>query len=330
MKQLHLLIPDMFPPQEIAKEVCAGLRLPALERILARGRVSTGPAETLEGWLCAAFGARSAAPVCAAADGVDVSDGYWLCADPVRLQLQGAQMVVLPDVVPEPDEAAELCAKLNEHFDGAGLHFVAPHPQRWYVKVETEPQLTTSPLQQVAWCDGMFHQPRGSDALRWQRIVTEVQMLLYAHPLIQGREARGESFINSLWFWGGGRAAQLSRAFDAVGGDSGLANAFAKIAGSPQFETLQAMLEVKHDKGLWVCDVPREALQRGDLYGWREAVKMVEQELAAPLMKMLQTGQLQRLTLEALLENGSQRYTFTRGDVWRLWRALRPLARYAV
>jgi hypothetical protein len=171
MNHLHLLIPNLFPPQEIAAEVCAGLQLPALEKILARGSASTSPAQTLEDWLCVAFGAQSVAPVRAAADGVEVGAAYWLCADPVNLQLQRAQMLVLPDVMQSQEDAAALCARLNEHFAGMGFHFVAPHPQRWYVQLEAEPQMVTSPLQQVAWCDAMFHQPQGTDALRWQRIV---------------------------------------------------------------------------------------------------------------------------------------------------------------
>jgi hypothetical protein len=330
MKHLHLVIPSLFPPQEIAKEVCAGLQLPALEKILARGNMSTSLAETLEDWLCATFGAQSVAPVSAAADGVEVGADYWLCADPVNLQLQHAQMLVLPDVMPSQDDADALCARLNEHFAGMGFYFVAPHPQRWYVQLEAELQMTTSPLQQVAWCDAKFHQPQGTDALRWQRIVTEVQMLLYAHPLNQERAARGELLINSLWFWGGGRATHLKKAFDAVGGDSGLAGAFAQAAGVPQIESLQAMLDGKHENGLWVSDAPRDALQRGDLYLWRAAVQKAEQELVRPLLKSLQAGRLRQLTLVVLQEDGSQRYEFTRGDAWKLWRSVRPLARYAV
>ena len=330
MKHLHLLIPNLFPPHEIATEVCAGLQLPTLEKILARGNASSSPAQTLEEWLCAAFGVQSVAPVRAAADGVEIGEDYWLCADPVNLQLQHAQMMVLPDVSPSRAEADALCAGLNEHFDGMGFHFVAPHPKRWYVQLEAEPQITTTPLPQVAWCDAKSYQPQGADALRWQRIVTEVQMLLYAHPVNREREARGEVLINSLWLWGGGRAAPLKTDMDAIGGDSELAGAFAHVAGVPQVLTLPEMLEGKYENGLWVSDAPREALQRGDLYQWRMALQKIEQELMSPVLQGLQAGRLQSLALEALQENGSRCYAFTRGDRWKLWRAARPLARYAV
>ncbi len=203
MNRLHLLIPDLFPPREIAAEVGAGLRLSALEKLLGRGKSSLSGVSCLEDWLCAAFGGQAIAPVRAVSDGLAGSEGYWLCADPVCLQLQRAQMMVLPAPMISLEECHALCGVLNEHFAGTGMTFFAPHPRRWYLRLEMEPQITTFPLQQVAWSDAKHHQPRGADALHWQRIVTEVQMLLYAHPLNRAREARGESLVSSLWLWGG-------------------------------------------------------------------------------------------------------------------------------
>jgi len=329
MKHLHLLIPDLFLPQDIATEVCAGLHLPALERLLGRAASSTSPAATLEDRLCGEFGAQAAAPVRAAADGLDAGEGYWLCADPVNLQLQRAQMLLIPDVEVSREEADALCDMLNVHFAGTGMQFFAPHPQRWYVRLDEEPQLATSPLRQAAWCDAKFHQPQGADALRWQRIITEIQMSLYAHPLNQAREVRGEFTIGSLWLWGGGRALPLQRAFDAVGGDSALAGAFARTAGVPQADTLP-MLAGDYASVLWVCEAPGSAALRGDLHAWREAVQGVEHELARALLRALQIGHLRQLILEVPGGNGSQRFELSRGDAWKLWCVARPLARYGV
>src|SRR5512141_430929 len=136
MKHLRLIVPNLIPPQDIAAEVCAGLELPALEKLLARGKASNSPAKTFEDTLCASFGVQSVAPVRAAVDGLEIGEGYWLCADPVNLQLHRAQMMLLPEVVLSREEAAALCNNLNEHFSGMGLRFFAPHPQRWYLQVD--------------------------------------------------------------------------------------------------------------------------------------------------------------------------------------------------
>ncbi|MBU1425047.1 MAG: hypothetical protein KKH12_11195 [Gammaproteobacteria bacterium] len=330
MKLLHLIIPDLIPPQDIAAEVCAGLHLPALEKLLARGKASALPAEILEDRLCDAFGVQSVAPVRAAADGLEVGGRFWMCADPVNLHLQGAQMLLFPQATASMEEASGLCDCLNEHFAGTGLQFFAPHPQRWYVQVEAEPQLTNAPLRQVAWRDARYHPLQGDDAMHWQRILTEVQMLLHGHALNLLRAARGESIINSLWLWGGGRAAPSAPAFDAVGGDDGLIGAFTRAAGMQQIESLQVMLDGQDAKGLWVCDAAGEALQRGDLYAWREAVLHIERQYAQPLLQALQAGKLQRLSLDVLREHDMRHVELTSGAAWKLWLGAKPLLRYAV
>jgi hypothetical protein len=90
------------------------------------------------------------------------------------------------------------------------------------------------------------------------------------------------------------------------------------------------MLDSKLDNGLWVVAAAGDALQRGDLYTWREEMQRIEREIAQPLLRALQAGRLQRLTLEVLLENGSVGFSLTRGSAWKLWRPKRSLARYAV
>lgn len=329
MKHLHLLISGLFPPQDIAAEVCAGLRLPALERLLARGRKQVSPAKTLEDWLCDSFDVHSIAPVRAAADGMAVEEGYWLCADPVHLQVQHAQVLLLPEVMPGQDEAAALCVMLNAHFSGMGMIFHAPHPNRWYLRLEAEPAMTTVPLREVAWRDAKFHQPQGGDALRWQAAVNEVQMLLHDHPVNKALEGRGGLAVNSLWLWGGGHAEQVAPAFDAVGGDSELTGAFARTAGIPQTKSLRDMLDDVGECGLWVCEGLSAAQQCGDYFLWRERLQKIERECTL-LLQALQAGRLQRLTLEVLQEDAAHSFDLNRISVWKFWRAVRPLAQYAV
>ncbi|MBI4808229.1 MAG: hypothetical protein HY799_04715 [Nitrosomonadales bacterium] len=329
MNHLHLLIPDLFPPQNIAAEVCVDLHLPVLEKVLVRGSASTSAAISLEDWLCASFGVHAVAPVRASAYGLDTGDGYWLCADPVNLQLHRAQMMLIPEVAATQEEAAALCDKLNAHFAGQGMQFFATHPLRWHLRLEAGPQLSTTPLRQAAWQDAKFHQPLGADTLHWQRILTEIQMVLYAHPLNQAREARGELLVSSLWLWGGGRAVSLHSAFDAVGGDSDTARAFARAAGITQAASLEDMLHAKGAGGLWVNEAMSSAQQRGDYHAWREAVFQLELDCVL-LLQALRTGRLQQLTLEVSGANCVQRFELTRASVWKLWQPVRALARYAV
>lgn len=330
MTHLHLIIPDLFLPKDVAPQVGAGLRLPVLEKLLARSVQTTLPATTVEDFLCDHFAAETVAPVRAAADGLDVSAGFWLCADPVHLQLQQSQVVLQPDVQCTAGEAAALCAALNAHFADEGLVFYAPHPQRWYVRSGEPSGVTMTPLRAAAWRDVKAYQPRGEGALRWQRMSNEVQMLLHGHAINQAREAQGLPAINSLWLWGGGCASALCSAFDVVGGDDALSAAFGRAAGVAGADTLQELLGGKGGNGLWVCASLGAAWQRGDLYSWREAVQAIDRDIAQPVLKALQAGHVQTVTLEVLSESATRRFGLGRAGLWKVWRPRHTLAHYAV
>jgi len=206
MKSVHLVIPDLFLPKDFAAEASRGVSVPALEKLLGRGHGELLEPAPLENLLCESFGVPCAAdapiaPISAAFDGL--AAGCWLRADPVNLNLQRDRLL-LAGVQVSSDEATALCASLNVHFAGQGMEFFAPHPQRWYVRLDTLPQMRTTPFSQVIGGDVRRVLPSGADAARWHQLFNEIQMLLHAHPLNEAREARSELPINSVWFWGGG------------------------------------------------------------------------------------------------------------------------------
>lgn len=330
MNHLHLLIPDLILPKDIAAQVGGDLSLPALEKLLARGARTMLPATTVERFLCERFGVNAAAPVRAVADGLEVADGFWLCADPVHFQVQPSQMVVLPEVAVTADEAAALCAALNLHFAEDSLRFFAPHPERWYVSCDESSRVVMTPLSAAAWRDVRVVQAQGEDALHWLRLNNEMQMLLHGHAVNQARESKGLLTINSMWLWGAGCAKSFHSDFDAVGGDDELSLAFGKAAGIASATTVQALLNSEAANALWVCAAPVATFQRGDLYAWREAMLALEREVAQPVLHALQRGRLQSLTLEVSGETAAQRFELSRGGAWKVWRSRRPLAHFAV
>jgi hypothetical protein len=207
MKSVHLVIPDLFLPKDFAAEVSADLSLPALQKLLGRGHGEVLVPAPLENLLCELFdipsqGDAPIAPISAAFDGL--AAGCWLRADPVHLRLQRDQMLALPIMEISAGEAGQMCASLNGHFAGQGMEFIAPHPQRWYVHLDALPRIRTTPFSQVIGGDVRRVLPTGEEAARWHQLFNEIQMLLFAHPLNEAREARGELPINSVWFWGGG------------------------------------------------------------------------------------------------------------------------------
>ncbi len=328
MNHLHLIVPALFLPVQAFSAVLAGLRLPYLEKLLAHSRHAVLPPTALENRLCDGFGVQSVAPLRALADGLAGAEGYWLCADPVELQIQSSQVILQPDVACSDAEAQSLCAALNAHFSGEGWRFFAPHPLRWYVQTQVPGEVEMTPLRTAAWRDVKMLLPRGVDARRWQRLGNEVQMLLHQHPVNMARQQSGNPAVNSLWLWGGGCAAAPHPVFDAAGNDDALVTAFARASEVAVLDDLPGLLETRHERGLWVDASLEEAWRRGDLYTYRARLEKFENEIATPVWQALGAGRLRALTLEVLTEEADHRFEMTRAGCWKLWRRHRPLAAY--
>jgi len=345
MRKVHLVVCDLFLPADIAAGVCADLHLPALEKMLARGTSigsapSTGSGRTggvgasLEDHLCGLFGLSCQqdapiAPVSAAFDGL--GGGCWLRADPVHLRLQRDQLVLLPDVGVNAGEAAQLCAALNEHFAGQGMEFFAPHPQRWYVRLDRLPGIETVPLSQAAGRNVRGLLPKGAEEAHWHRVFNEIQMLLFAHPVNEAREVRGELPVNSLWLWGGGANALLQKTYASVSSDEALAGMFAAAAGIP-FSNWPEQWRDEGNGGtqLLVWTGLRSALRRGDLDAWRAALQEFEAGYAQPLWQALRAGRISQLQVDILGGDRVRNLLLTRADAWAFWRRARPLAQYSM
>ena len=330
MKHAHIVVPDLFLPQSVARDVCAGLHLPALEKILGRSQKQRLQIDTLEAWLCREFSLPESAiaPVTLSADGIAPGDAYWMRADPVHLRLDRSQMILQTNVSPSLEEAQQLCEALNQHFAPAGLRFFAPHPQHWYVRLDDDPQLKTYSIYQVEGRNSRFYLPQGESALKWHGVMNEIQMSLYSHPINLACEARGRLPINSLWFWGGGRAVKLARPFSRIVGDSNLAGAFARGSNTPHLLISDDVEEIENT--LYVWEGASIALRRGDFDAWRQSVTSWEKNFVLPMLKSLVAGRIDKITLDVLQEDNSTRFELSRATLFKFWRRPRALASYAL
>lgn len=303
--------------------------LALLEKMLARAGHQILPPQATESRLCELFGVAAAAPLRAAGEGLDVTGFEWLCADPVELQREPAQVTVRSDVLCQPEEAQAFCDVLNAHFSQDGIRFYAPHPQRWYLSVANIGEVTMPTLGSAAWGDAREMMAQGRDAVRWRALGNEVQMLLHGHPLNQARRVAGLPPISSLWLWGGGRAAPIHTQLDAAGGDETL-RVFARAATLQNYDSLAEMLHSASRYGIWqVNDLVAPARQH-DLYRWREHLLVVQRELLQIVWQAMAAGNLHTLTLEVPGAEQMHRFQLRRNDRWKVWRRRQPLAAYSV
>jgi len=336
MKNLTLVIPDLLLPKALAVQMGADLPVPALEKLLSHGHKESLQDVALEDFLCEKFAVPCVngaplAPLSAAFDGL--GQGCWLRADPVHLDLQRDQLR-LTGVEMSSADAILFCAGLNAHFVNQGLEFFAPHPQRWYVRLSTLPKIHTAPLSQVLGANVLGVLPTGEDALRWHQLFNEIQMLLFAHPVNQARELRGELSVNSVWLWGGGcsdGATVAQSPYHGASSDEILVEILAAAVHIPFLKSAaQWQADASGETQLLVWAGLRSALQRGDLAGWHSALQAFEAGYARPIWQALRDGKLEKLKIEVLAGANSCSISLSKAAAWAFWRHTQKFARHSV
>jgi hypothetical protein len=336
-----LLIPNLVWPRDIGHEPYSGLDLPALARLLSRGRCTVYAQSGMEEWLCTAFEVERqhdwpVAPLTLVSDGGEPDSAYWLRCDPVHLRPQRAQLQLVHESasMPTAAEAHALAATLNSHFSAERLVFQPLQPERWYLALDHSPNVVTHALPEVCGKDINRFLPQG-DGLRWHRLLNEIQMLWHEHPVNAAREGRGAPSINSVWLWGGGvTPAVPGRPFTSVWSDDALAIALAVASDAALHalpENARALLDDTQDgeKTLAVLPALRAAAAAGDAERWRAALELLERNWFAPLLTALRERRLADLAIVMLNADECRRYDISRFDVWKFWRASRPLAEHA-
>ena len=218
---MHLVVPFAAAASEAGAAALHGLRLPHLERLLARlapGATSDTDVRSLNlphehvlaacrgwalrdgqlplaAWMARADGLPSAAP-----------EQAWGLLTPTHWQV-GRDQILLVDPSQlhlDEDESRALLDALRSLFEPEGWALRWGAPLRWYATHDSLRELATASLDRVVGrpIDRWLPDRQAGRTLR--RLQSETQMLLYTHPINAAREARGELAVNSFWLSGTG------------------------------------------------------------------------------------------------------------------------------
>lgn len=241
-----------------------------------------------ERWLAGRFGLEGPAAWCGAAGPADgAADAAWRI-DPVRLQA-GLDHVVMVDSGTGAGSGLRDCASAVVLASFAALVdavapllrdegiALRPHgARRWYL--DDRSGLNMSPATPLAALgrsiDGLL--PRGVDARRWRRILTEIEMTWHDHPANEALRAAGAAPVTSLWL--AGPVPRAARASEAVlaGTDASLAGV-ALLSGARHVQaddapSLATIVEAAGDGDALVLHTRLLAVRSsGDAIGWLEA-----------------------------------------------------------
>jgi hypothetical protein len=332
---LDLLVPHLLLAPDAPVDL-RSLRLPALERWMARGDAGFHPAKSAAAWLAAEFGVPTPVPYAAVSLAADLpdSEGEWLRADPVHLRIEGDALLLQDAALAAPTMAeSEVLAKaLQDFFRDDGLEFRVVAPDRWYVRVPSGESPLTTPLPEALGRNVFGLLPTGRGRINWRSAITEAQMVLAGHEVNAARERTRKPAINSVWFWGeGSRPAALGRRKGIVFADDAFARGLgaiggAQVHGAPRHARDLAAAPPGESTLAFIETVARAA-SSGDEEGWRRAATALDADFFAAIPGLIERHGSVRIVLPGA--PGTRISILTRAARWRLLRRARPLSAHA-
>jgi len=335
-RSITLYLPGLLgPPVKHDGQIFRDLALDELELLLSRARCQRQQGQGFETELFTLFGYVDKAdpPVAALTHLYDLGvapEGVCLRADPVNLQADRDRVVMIGnqhlDVT--MDEARQLAHEFNQLFGEDGLRLEVPVNKRWYLKMEKESPIQTTPLKQVIGQDIHHHLPQGSKAMHWHSILNETQMLFYGSQVNERRRQRGQAEINSLWFWGEGDLPRMPSArWQQVWSNDVLSQSLARLGNTEASSlpaTAEEWLEQAQVSGehLVVIEALAEALELNDIQRWRDMLETINEVWIQTLIMALKMNTITRIHL--LTDNAKFEINARQLKHW--WKRRRPMS----
>lgn len=298
---MHLILP-YAASHRWSQAPLPRLELPCLQRLLGRmHRVQTRtepewerphPLLPHEHALALALGWPETGPWPMAAHETG-STGSQAWITPCHWQVGMDQVVMqAPETLQlQDDESQQLLEAMHPYMAEDGLQVQWHSALRWHARGELLEGIATASLARVAGANIRPWITDGSLPAPLRRLQSEMQMLLYQHPVNDARMARGLPTVNAFWLHGAGRPQA-----GAVSGEVRSIN------------TLQ------------------EGWRQHDVTAWQDAWHTLEREVLAPLL-----AQDTPITLTLCSETCAQTWRTTPlAWHQRLYRHIRPVDTTAV
>jgi len=301
----------------------------ALARLLSKAHI-VQLGLPLEALVCEQHGLKpvpdyAIAPIAADADGLDVSDAYWLRADPVHLVLQ-RDSFNLSEPVPiyvAREQAEQVVASLNQHFSQDGLVFLIGNSGAWYLRLNQQPQIQTI-LPGVAAGRNVYQfMPQGAAAAAWVSYLNEVQMLLHEHPVNMARESAGEATINSIWLSGGGFMPRPSLSLQREGAEDLV------VAHSPFYQGLAKWSGVPYQVAVQsLADILQRVESQQHVRLQLSAQQLLDDTCFQVLWNALKAGSIRQLTVNLGCYEKTLVASIRPIDTYKFWRKNKPINTY--
>ncbi len=302
-----LLLPGLLQAVDQATETAS---LPAISRLLSRASSACPDVRTFEQVALEWFNVRSTNGESAAAQlghriefgpqNPSNPDQTLFRADPVYQQID-LHSILLGDpglLELSTDEAHALIESLNHHLAGDGISLSCQAAQRWYLHTTDKLELQSTPLAAAIGRNIAHTNAVGGDTGKWQKLLTECQMVLFDHPVNRQRELAGKLPVNSLWLWGEGALPEHTP--DAVTRKAYSDDFYVRSLADFTAATTAATDEINFSADTAVLIADRSfqtAVNTGDGQLRSRTLASLDQQIFQPLWRNLSSSRMRQVNL---------------------------------
>ncbi|WP_229257220.1 hypothetical protein [Duganella callida] len=331
MTEITLALPFSLPPPEMATDLLRVMQTPALATLLARSDLQYYPFDNdsrvlpHEAWLAWKLGLSThpaqGAPIATAVMrgcGLEAqaAQGHWFILQPAHIQISRTHMLLtdMRSLQLSEQESRALYDLARPYFDDIGLPLLHGAPGLWFMRADAWNDLNTASPDATTTQSLNDWLPEGPHARDFRKLQNEIQMLWHEHPLIEARQARGLTAVNSLWLWGG------------AGPVPSATNGRVAIAGGPAW--MQPLAAPGQADAAQLIASPGPAMvadlipsaQTGDWADWLAHMQRIDQQWLAPLLAALKDGRIGGLTLLLSHRHGCTTVHASRLGQLKFWR----------
>ncbi|NYT70219.1 hypothetical protein [Pusillimonas noertemannii] len=228
---MHIVLPGALPDPEAARALLPHLHetAPTFTGWLSRSRArlrTVDPAVSactaFEHWQLERAGFQPDAkqnlsaglgPLWAQDRSIAPDQPVWLAELVHMAPTQTSTAMLASDVLRiTPDQSVALFESAQTLFEGTGFQLHHDGDRRWRIEAPASFALHSASPALVAATSVNDWWPQQEAARPWRRLVNEIQMLWFGHPVNASRQNQGLPPVNGLWLFGGGRAEQLRNA----------------------------------------------------------------------------------------------------------------------
>jgi hypothetical protein len=224
---MQIVLPGALPDPREARELTCYLQqtAPTLLRWLEQGRAHSIPADPAqagctpyEQWQLTQHGftpkagqnpCAGLAPLWARHVSRDNSPVWLAELVHVSPSRDGAALQPAGELAITPEQSVALFESAQGLFAGTGFTLHTDSTERWRIELPAgfAPPCASPTLVGISSVNDWW--PQDIAARPWRRLVNELQMLWFEHPVNQARYLKGQVPINSLWLFGGASRDQL-------------------------------------------------------------------------------------------------------------------------